>query len=252
MKRKVDIDIYETNDYQWFKFASWNRNISRKKVDALKHSLREYGYIGSPITINEFREVIDGQHRLVACSETGVMVQYIQINGLNMESAITLNESQSAWKWTDYVNAYADIGNKNYQILLDLAKEYDTTLQSVVIASTLSTSKACVRRIKSGDFKLSNEEVQRAREMLEYRKLFEPYKAYLIPEERFFTVLFRLVAFGLIDKDRMVEQVQKHATKYRAGTSLDDTVQNINDLYNINSRSKAYFVDKYRQMEEAK
>ena len=66
-------EVYKTNDLSIFKFTKFNRNVvhTREMLEQAKQ-----GFI-SPIIVNEYMVVIDGQHRLEHAKEAGVPIEYI-------------------------------------------------------------------------------------------------------------------------------------------------------------------------------
>ena len=62
----TNVQVFETRDYDQFKKLNGNRNINESQVDGIVHSILEVGYQPVPILVNEFMEIIDGQHRLEA------------------------------------------------------------------------------------------------------------------------------------------------------------------------------------------
>ena len=69
--------IYITKDYSIFKKLTGNRSTELERITKICDSIREVGYITSPILVNENMEVIDGQGRLEAFKELGIPVEYI-------------------------------------------------------------------------------------------------------------------------------------------------------------------------------
>ncbi|XCY65795.1 ParB N-terminal domain-containing protein [Streptococcus iniae] len=65
--------VYKTTNYDMFNFSKFNRNVFLTP-EMLKQA--ELGFV-SPIIVNENLTVIDGQHRLTACQQLGLPVEYI-------------------------------------------------------------------------------------------------------------------------------------------------------------------------------
>lgn len=84
-------EIQRTNNYYMFKRLEGNRFVDPKKVNKLKKSIDEVGYISNPIIVNEKMEVIDGQHRLEALKELGKPVEYIVQKNLDIKEVLFMN-----------------------------------------------------------------------------------------------------------------------------------------------------------------
>ena len=76
------------------------------------------------IFVNEKNEVIDGQHRLQACKELKLPVNYIVLNGYGLKEVQKLNANTKQWSANDYMNGYCDLGYKNYIIYRDYKNKY--------------------------------------------------------------------------------------------------------------------------------
>ena len=67
----------KTKDYEKFSIKSYNRNLNRNHINELKEKFATIGYKDYlPILVNENYEIIDGQHRFVACKESGLPIVY--------------------------------------------------------------------------------------------------------------------------------------------------------------------------------
>ena len=67
--------LYEKNHTK-FTLLDNNRDIDIRHVAALMASMKKHGQL-MPIIVNENLEVIEGQHRLKACTELDIPVAYI-------------------------------------------------------------------------------------------------------------------------------------------------------------------------------
>ena len=72
-------DITSTNNYDQFVLLGNNRDVREGHVKAIMRSLEKNGNwtLRRPIDVNESFHVIDGQHRLEACTRLGIPVGYI-------------------------------------------------------------------------------------------------------------------------------------------------------------------------------
>ena len=68
MDKKV-MNVYSTENYRRFKKLLDNREVTPQRVNQIMKSIRDVGYIVSPIIVNEKYEVIDGQGRLAAAEQ---------------------------------------------------------------------------------------------------------------------------------------------------------------------------------------
>ena len=101
----------KTTNYEQFKVLKQNRPVAISHVNKLMDSIKKYGYYNSkPITVNSKFEVIDGQHRLIACRELRVPILY-EIDDVPVnESMVTLNSTSNVWRLGEYINHHAENG----------------------------------------------------------------------------------------------------------------------------------------------
>ena len=113
-------EVYETKDYNQFKFLANNRDINIKHVNKLVKSMKERRLV-SPILVNELGEIIDGQHRFEAQKSLKMPVPYIIQNGYKEKEAQILNINTSNWTLNTWVKFYCREGIKDY-IYIEILK----------------------------------------------------------------------------------------------------------------------------------
>lgn len=152
----VSNHVFKTTDYEKFNFSERNRNVLLTKSQVA--NFKKNGII-SPIFVNENMTIIDGQHRFKYAKSAKIPIEYIIISGLDDDSIIALNTSQKSWKSIDYIEAYANDGNKNYIDLIKLIKRF-SQFNIIAISSIAMGDKQVAgditRRIKEGKLKISD------------------------------------------------------------------------------------------------
>lgn len=122
---KIVNKIYETSEYSKFKIIKGNRRIKESKVKTLVNSMRKGGWLSTvEITVNQFFEVIDGQHRLIAAQLTNTPVRYKIVENTGIEEVIKTNQGCSNWSMKDHIPSQINLGNKNYVLLDKFMKEF--------------------------------------------------------------------------------------------------------------------------------
>lgn len=123
---RVASAIKKTTNYGMFKFMDANRDVIRSHVDKLKEAFNAIGNLTQvqPILVNERYEIIDGQNRFVAAMELGEPIYYTIYEGLGIRDARTMNILHRGWAVMDFARSYAETGNENYQIYLNLREAY--------------------------------------------------------------------------------------------------------------------------------
>jgi hypothetical protein len=108
MKEAVSFEL--SKDYDSFKILEGNRSINRNKVERFEVEFKEHKYHKDfPILVNENMEIIDGQHRFVACKNLGLPIVFKKTkDAYEIEEIARLNSLSTKWKSADFVNAYLD------------------------------------------------------------------------------------------------------------------------------------------------
>ena len=148
---KTDIhingNIYRTNDYDKFKFAKENRNISRSHVNRLKKEIREQD-LQQPIKVMIKKDayyIIDGQNRFTAYKELGMKFLYEIDNNLEINDVQKMNKLTKHWNRHDYAkHLLHKTGNQAYRVYLDLVDEHGFSSQ--VATAILTGQRICQRR----------------------------------------------------------------------------------------------------------
>lgn len=123
-----------TTDYDMFNFHESNRKINENHVKKLVNSLKVKNNLKyRPILVDSQRNVIDGQHRLMAAKELHLPIFYEMMDGSESDDMILLNAHQRIWKRDDYCLYYANQGNKNYQDLIAFCNKKNIKLTEGLI-----------------------------------------------------------------------------------------------------------------------
>lgn len=127
--------VQQTMDYEQFKFLNANREQNRGHVEALKRAFEEVGNLTKvqPILVNDKYQIIDGQHRFIACKELGLPIYFTMVDGLGVREARSMNILHRNWTTDDYARSYAETGDTNYKKYLELKEDYGFS-HSVMLA----------------------------------------------------------------------------------------------------------------------
>jgi hypothetical protein len=118
--RKQTLTIYSTTNYNKFKKLSGNRPLLEGHINTLAKALEEENFLERDyIRVNEDYQIIDGQHRIEAAKKARVPVYFIVQKGATLHDAINDNKGRRNWAIIDYINSYAELGNKDYIKLRD-------------------------------------------------------------------------------------------------------------------------------------
>jgi hypothetical protein len=150
--------ISQSSDYSQFEFITGNRPIDQRKVKKLVHLMSAYGWLPShPAMVcreGSRYQIKDGQHRIAAAKALKIPILFVEDN--SDISVADLNEPQSGWKTSDYIESYDALGYPEYKQLKAFAKIHGIpyTCAASLLAGETFRSKNQSRMIKSGKFKI--------------------------------------------------------------------------------------------------
>ena len=237
-------EVYKTDDLDMFKFTKFNRNILF--TDEMLKQAKE-GFI-SPIIVNEYMVVIDGQHRLEHAKKAGVPIEYIVKPGLTEHDIVRMNTTQRPWSLLNFIESYANQGSEQYVALLNLInKKYAGT--SVVISvgrNSTGSSKGLTDLVKSGNFEFVNFE-----QTLNFLKYYERFrKETNTPKKtKVALAIYALYRLKDFDEDRLIRKVlqKKFDDDLRVkGYDLTEALREFIDKYNDKlTQDSSSFIEYY-------
>ena len=226
-------NIQRTNNYNMFKTLVGNRGINPKRVKKIKDSITEIGYIPNPIIVNEKYEVIDGQGRLQALKELGKPVEYIIIKGLGIKECLFMNINQERWTVMDYIKSHADLGNINYQRLLDLIDLYPIYNLNTIGRAVKGINKLGNRQIQNGTIEVSQYEYEQAIIKLNYLNRYIPILKHLTGRTTYFgQAILTAADMKGVDKERLLKQVNENVRTMTPWSDFLTCLTSIEETYN--------------------
>ena len=240
-----DLLIHCTHDLSVFKIIDGNRNINLGHVERLVKSIKDNGFLKTPIIVNKFYEVVDGQHRLEAAKKVNSQIYYIKVDDYDLNTAITLNANSSNWSLIDYVRSYCDLGFKDYIKLnelyesnrdfsLAICAELSTNNIASYLPSNRSKSPENVDLLKRGLFEYNvNNNAEYIFEAMRKIKGFIN-ESHTTNYCRSIKKCLEIKEFQL---DQFVKKVTNYPEQYRKASSLNIIIANIEHIYNFNVKN---------------
>lgn len=164
---RLPIIIAQTRDYDRFNYLATNREVDGTNKRNLMASMELFPELipFQPILVNENWFILDGQHRFEDLRDAGAPITYIMAPGLGVAHARQVNITGKKWVPADYARSYAKEGREDYQIYLNMRKEYAFEHGTTVIYLGGGQKHRLARKFIAGDFKVRNE--QKARQYFE-------------------------------------------------------------------------------------
>lgn len=232
--------VFKTDDYSIFKVIDGNRPINKANVSRLVKSM-ENELLQVPIIINEKYEIIDGQHRFAACQETKNPIYFIIVRGYTLSQVHRLNAISRKWSFDDYLNAYADMGIKDYEVARDFIERYGFSGQaSLAMLLNYNGSSGGEQMLNFFNCKFKVKDIKKAEETAEnliYTGIY--YKGY---KRRSFTyAMMYLFSHKNFDFNVFISKLEKNQTKLVDCTNRAEYIKLIEEIYNYRSRQKVRF-----------
>ena len=227
----------QSNDYNKFHFLTQNRDLNRRHINRLKESITKNGYLQSnPIIVDEDFNIIDGQHRFVACKEAGLPIYYEVIDN-SEDLIIDLNTTQKKWNMGDYINYYANKGNGHYQRIKQINKKYGLSYDIILTLATGGVTSGTVsERIRKGGLSFTLDDSLRVQSLIGlFKDICNNIRISLT--SRLTGALIEISNSKNFKWERMLRQSKEYSTVAYKCRTKDEYIDMLKGLYNFYSKS---------------
>jgi len=238
MQTLTKYQVEETTDYDLFKFMKGNRNVNPFNLKRIKESM-SVRPLFSPVMVNEKFEIIDGQHRFLACKELGLPVYYIVTEGYSIEEIHILNTNSSNWKRLDYLTGYVDIGLRPYIKFKEFMDEYNefgikAALHICTYPNT-NQEKSKQNYFENGDLKMFD--LQEAKLLAGMIKDFGNfYKGYNRPS--FVVAVCAIIHHKNYNHKQMMSKLSRKPQQITDQTNHKLYIDQLEEIFNFSRRQK--------------
>lgn len=156
--KEMSIKVYQSDNYNAFKFLKGNRPIKRDHVEALKVAMTNKTFI-KPIDINKNGEILDGQHRFTAKKELGHMVEYIIVDDISTADIAGMNNLNAKWVVNDFVESFANQEMPHYVQFKKFWEDFPELSYGIcvmLLSGQTYRAKANEDAFKAGEFKVKD------------------------------------------------------------------------------------------------
>lgn len=178
IKDEVVSLIYKSTDYDMFKFIKGNRKLNDINIRKLIKSMEEEQLL-IPICVNDKYEIIDGQHRFVACKHLGLPIFYYIIENYNTMQMKRANLVSATWTKSDFLNLYVSEELDDYLFSKELLDKHKITVCDfikIVAKITNRTIKEVSDEFENGFFELTESTREKASSFLTALEDFSFFK----------------------------------------------------------------------------
>lgn len=239
-----------TKNYDMFMKYAGNRPVDRRYVDQLIYSISQENLLEqNPIIVNEYNEVIDGQHRLESAKVLQLPIFYVVRPGAGAREVVLLNNGRKNWKPEDYLRLYAEGQKKeSYIYIQDFIKSHGFPLATslLIIQGPFKEMKECAA-FRDGDFTLKiplNEIEELCSKVSSVVDLIKRHN--IKPLHRFVNTSFIRPLVLFLSHDNLnwdLFQQKLEANWFKIGTrpSHNLYIEMFCEIYNIRNQNKIYF-----------
>ena len=229
-------EINKTTNYGMFKFFTGNRPINPKHIASIVKSMQEE-FLIKPIDVNENLEIIDGQHRFMACKQTGNPIYYIIHKGWGISEAHRLNANQRNWTTEQYIEGYCKMGYPEYIKFAEVVNDFPELGYSVIMSAALLTGSSICKnlsdRFRNGlfEFKDVSGTYQMLNCLMEVKTYYKGYTNVWLAK-----ALFTAIKNKNFDFDEFMHKLAYQRAKLYPCTSIKEYLKLIEDIYNYKRR----------------
>lgn len=126
--------IHVTYDYSLFREVKMNRDVVRRRT--LRKSIETIDLTPySPIIVDRYYNIIDGQHRYHTLMEMGKPIYYVCIDQpFDTEKAIVaLNANMKPWTMKDYLDLRSKTHKGCFMDILDFCEEFGISVSNAMV-----------------------------------------------------------------------------------------------------------------------
>lgn len=242
MSRIQELKIEWTKDYDKFSLYKNNRVIDEKHLKSkIKPSLEKYGWIEtSPMIVDGFFQIKDGQHRFSVAKEMGISIPYIITEKYTNDVVFALNNNLKAWTMQDKIYTTGKFGDVACEKISFLMEKYNVCLS--VVARTINQSDFCRRdNVKYKDFDLDSADTQLNKAFSIYNIIFpiisDPYRSPRT-DTKLITSIIKILQNKQISYQRFYMKTQKFSGVMHKCHTERAYIEILEKIYNYQERAE--------------
>jgi len=226
-------------DYSKFKIMECNRAIDYKHVEEFKKLFAEVGYFQAfPVMVDKDFNIIDGQHRFLACKDMGIEFPFVVQENATPEMIISINTTQKKWGIDDYVNHYAARGIGDFGQLKSFAETYSVSVGCAlaILDNSIGGGSKQVY-LKQGLFKLRDGQLMLARVRAD-KIMSTVHSMRMKPTERLVRSLILANQDSNFNFDKFISKVSRQFDKVQQCSTTTGWLMMIERIYNNKNADK--------------
>lgn len=223
--------ILETTDYDQFKRVVGNRPIDISHVNQLISLNAEMNMMWQfPAIVSKDGYLFDGQHRREAARAQGWPFYYtVSTESIDDLVVARINRAQHGWKPDNYVDFFAERGDKQYQFLKSCKEVYKVTTANLCMMFGYKSTTA----LKMGKvvFYSTREEKDLLVDLIEGYLALEAYFDRAVFTDRDFVGAIRIM-FQQVSAEQIIDAVAKASVAITIQNTSKDYLRLFESIFN--------------------
>ena len=243
MDTKVIGKVFQTSNYSQFKFRADNRPVNDANVNKLVKSFELMGQ-RIPIKVDPNMYVLEGQHRLTACTHLKIPVKFIiDEEEMTTSDIAQLQSTTKKWTYEDYAHSFSSsddngIEYKLYNTFCTAYPEFPHSTAILMLTNSRTNNGNADNLFKSGRFKIKS--FNKAKQIAEtLRKMSVYYKNY--NKKGFVSAVIVMMNHKDFTEERLFRKLPKRCKEIHDFSKTDDYLDTLQDIYNWKETKKVYF-----------
>jgi len=246
--KESEIKIMVTRDHSIFKSQKGNRAVCQKDVDKIEAKILADNLLRfHPILVNDYLEVIDGQHRLEVAKKHGLFISYIVMdNKADLSTTQKINTTTKLWRVKDFLQSYVSLNYKEYVYFQSIMNEFKfLTISQLIDISSIGRSKegSKTTAFKEGNMSIPNK--PKLEDLLDRINTFYEYDKALARKTHFQRFLNLARKRGVnFDVSRMIERMSENRGIVKSLPNNPYTIADVlGEIYNhrLHDKNKINF-----------
>jgi hypothetical protein len=255
-KLSVKYAVYESSNYDEFKFWPLNRSIKESHIMKLLKAIQQFLFV-IPILVfidEKGKWIIDGQHRFVVCTRLKIPVPYIVVNERpSIEFLSVINSTLKVWQNYTYLSTWVKAGYKGYKAFSDFLEStgllFDAALSLVTLNTPGEQRKGLINTFRDGslneyfiktDWKFMISKFCEIKEILLRYVRNAGLKENQIRSERFIQGYMRIAKMKGFKRQHFFQKVKENGSLCCSYNKQTDYIKRFVKIYNTNSNKSEY------------
>ena len=223
-------------NFEQFNFLECNRSIMPKHVKRLAQEIERKNLTKeNPIKIDKEFNVLEGQHRLLACESMKIPVYY-QFSEMTHQDIGKFNSLNEKWAYKDYLKYWSNQGVDDYKILGGFVKRYPYPISLFVYLLTGAQNNTVLGDFRNGMFKITQgldfieDILLKISELGKYNDVIYRHRGFIM------VYAYDVMTHPDFEHKKFLHKVSVTPSLFIKQTNRKDYLRMIEEIYNRNNK----------------